>query len=220
MIITYSIQVCNESRELYSVLSFLLKVKDEEDYINVVVDSLHKTEKVDKVLKYFANHINIFERPFDNFYDNSTYHGTVAKGDYVFSFDADEMPQEILIKNIKKIIEDSEADLVWIPRINIHPGITQEYIQSNKIIINDMGWINWPDYQGRIYKKCDYIQWSDELHTKLKGAKKSIPLSATPQLALWHIKSMEKQESCWQKDDSGDFNIFAPTKENLYDQLM
>ena len=36
--ITYSIQVCNESRELYSLLNFLIKVIDKEDNIHVVVD--------------------------------------------------------------------------------------------------------------------------------------------------------------------------------------
>ena len=47
MKITYSIQVCNESRELYSLVNFLLKVIDEEDNVHVVVDSLHKTDKVE-----------------------------------------------------------------------------------------------------------------------------------------------------------------------------
>ena len=80
-----------------------------------------------------------------------------------------------------------------------------------------MGWINWPDFQGRICKKCDYIKWSDELHTKLQGAKKSVALPANPQLALWHIKSIEKQENRWT---DGNFNVVDSTKENLYDLLM
>ena len=50
MNLTYSIQVCNESRELYSLLNFLIKVIDGDDNIHVVVDSLHKTDKVDKVI--------------------------------------------------------------------------------------------------------------------------------------------------------------------------
>ena len=33
MKITYSIQVCNESRELYSLVNFLLKVIDEDDNV-------------------------------------------------------------------------------------------------------------------------------------------------------------------------------------------
>ena len=70
MKITYSIQVCNESRELYSLINFLLKVIDEEDNIQVIVDSLHKTDKVDKVIEHFKEKINVFESPFDTFYKN------------------------------------------------------------------------------------------------------------------------------------------------------
>ena len=85
-----------------------------------------------------------------------------------------------------------------------------------------MGWINWPDYQGRLYKNCEHITWTNELHSKLTGSSKVQGLVANPELALWHIKSMEKQESRWQDDgeDGNGTTIFPPSKENLYDQLM
>lgn len=220
MKITYSIQVCNESRELYSLINFLLNVKDTEDNIQVIVDSLHKTDKVQKVLDFFKDSILIYERPFDNFKDNTQFHADTAKGDYIFEIDADEMPQEFLIKKIKEIIEDTQSDLLWIPRINIHPGITDEQLKKFGFNLNEANWINWPDYQGRIWKKCDYIKWSDELHTKLQGAKKPVMLQANPKLALWHIKSMEKQQNRWKQDNSGNYNITSPSNDNLYDQLM
>ena len=219
MKITYSIQVCNESRELYSLINFLLKVIDEEDNIHVVVDSLHKTDKVDKVIENFKHKISVFERPFDTFYKNSCYHGEVATGDYTFLIDADEMPQEKLIANLKNIITETKAEIFFIPRINIQPGITQSYIDHYKFNINEAGWINWPDYQGRLYKNCEYVTWTDELHTKLTGSTKIQGIVAKPELALWHIKSIEKQESRWQ-DDGEEFTIFPPSKENLYDMLM
>lgn len=219
MNITYSIQVCNESRELYSLVNFLLKVIDEEDNIHVVVDSLHKTDKVDKVIDHFKDKISVFERPFDTFYKNSCYHGEVATGDYTFLIDADEMPQEKLIANLKNIITETEAEIFFIPRINIQPGITQSYIDHYKFNINEAGWINWPDYQGRLYKNCEDITWTDELHSKLTGSNKVQGIVAKPELALWHIKSIEKQESRWQ-DDGEEFTIFPPSKENLYDMLM
>ena len=219
MKITYSIQVCNESRELYSLVNFLLKVIDEEDNIQVIVDSLHKTDKVDKVIENFKHKISVFERPFDTFYKNSCYHGEVATGDYTFLIDADEMPQEKLIANLKNIITETEAEIFFIPRINIQPGITQSYIDHYKFNINEAGWINWPDYQGRLYKNCEYVTWTDELHTKLTGSTKIQGIVAKPELALWHIKSIEKQESRWQ-DDGKEFTIFPPSKENLYDMLM
>jgi hypothetical protein len=215
MKITYTIQVCNESRELYSLLNFILKVKDEEDNINVVVDSLHTTEKVKMVLDHFKDRITVFERPFDNFYENATFHNQKATGDYIFGIDADEMPQEGLIKGLKKLLTESDIDILFIPRINIHPGSTKEFSEKMGFNINRCGWINWPDYQGRVYKNSPEIQWTNELHTKLSGSEKVNALGAEPELALWHIKSVEKQESRWVNND-----ITSPTSGNLYDLLM
>ena len=39
MKLSYAITVCNESKELYSLISFLKKVKDPSDEINILVDS-------------------------------------------------------------------------------------------------------------------------------------------------------------------------------------
>jgi len=222
MKITYSIQVCNESRELYSLINFLLKVIDKEDNVQVIIDSLHKTDKVDKVIEHFKEKITVFERHLDTFYKNSCYHGEVATGDYTFLIDADEMPQEKLIRNIKNVITETGAEIFFIPRINIHPGITQSFIDYYKLKVNEMGWINWPDYQGRLYKNCERITWTNELHTKLTGSSKVQGLVANPELALWHIKSMEKQESRWQDDgkEGNSTTLFPPSEDKLYDQLM
>jgi len=216
MKITYTIQVCNESRELYSLLNFLLKVKDPEDNINVVVDSLHTTEKVKLVTDHFKDSITRYDRPFDNFYKNTLFHydNETTTGDYIFEIDADEMPQEAFIKELKKVLLDSSVDVLWIPRINIHPGSTREFIQKSGFNVNENGWINWPDYQGRILKNNGNVKWTEELHTKAIG-ERAAQLNPSPQLALWHIKAIEKQESRWV-----DGTIVSPSLTNLYDLLM
>lgn len=226
--ITYSIQVCNESRELFSLLNFLVKTIDYVDNIHVIVDTPHKTEKVQKVLDYFKDKITVFERAFDTFYKNSSYHKEVATGDYVFAIDADEMPQEMLIKTIKQIIATTKGEVIFVPRINIHPGMTQEFLHKCKQFkVNEMGWINWPDFQGRLYKRADHIKWTDEIHTKLHGSDNAIGIQPIPQLALWHIKSMEKQQSRWVENKGSDkgycdggFDITPPSEDNIYDELM
>ena len=224
MKITYSIQVCNESRELFSLLSFLKKSIDWDggDEIDVVVDKDNKTDKVDLVLGYFKDDINVYEREFDNFCNLGKYHTEVAKGDWIFYIDADEMPQYHLIDDIKRIINDSQADIVYIPRINIHPGSTKEWLKEMNFQENQVGFINWPDMQGRLYRKCDEITWSDELHTKLTGPDtlRTVALQPNASFALWHIKSMEKQGSRWKKGEDGTYDIASPTSGNLYDVLM
>jgi hypothetical protein len=221
MKLTYTIQVCNESRELFSLLNFLKKTVDDEDEINVVVDSNNKTDRVDMVLAHFKDTVNIYERPFDKFHTNAQFHIEKATGEYIFGMDADEMPQEMLVRNIKQIINDTQAELITIPRINIHPGITAQDAKDHGFHVNESGFINWPDYQTRIFKRCDYIHWTDTLHTKLVGSDKSAVLKPNMCTALWHIKSMEKQNSRWKKEGpTGEYNISRPSTTDLYDLLM
>ena len=194
MHLTYAICVCTEARELNDLLSFLKRVKDPEDDINILMDSNRVTDDVRNVLKRF-NDVIISEREFcGNFSDHRNYHASLCKGDYIFVIDADEIPQEHLIKNIKGIIEETKADLIYVPRINICPGYTGKWLDKCKFNVNECGWINWPDNQGRVYKNNGVLKWSKGLHETISGSEKTIGIQANPKLALWHIKSVEKQE--------------------------
>jgi hypothetical protein len=216
MKLSYAICVCNESKDLYSLISFLKKVKDQEDEINVLVDSAHVTPQVRSVLEYFKEDIFQNDRNFDGkFATHRNYHFNLCNGDYIFYIDPDEMPTEVLIKNIKKIIEETKTDLLYIPRVNICAGFTQEWIEKCKFTLNDMGWINWPDTQGRIFKKG--LQMEKELHEGISGAESRISLEQNPNIALWHIKSVEKQDNRWNED--GTYKL-PGDDENLYDSLM
>jgi len=120
MKISYSIMVCNESRDLYSLIAFLKQVKDTEDEINVLVDTKHVTSRVISVVNHFKNDIVTCERDFDgDFSAHRNFHIENCSGEFIFMLDPDEMPKEHLIKNIKQIISDSGADLIMIPRLNI-----------------------------------------------------------------------------------------------------
>jgi GT2 family glycosyltransferase len=198
---SYAIMVYNESRELYSLISFLKKVKDQEDEINILVDTAHVSQAVKDVANKFENDIVVHERDFDgDFSAQRNYHIEKCSGEYIFLIDPDEMPQEKLIVNMKKIIEESEADMVVIPRINICPGSTNEWLKKCNFQVNEVGWINWPDYQTRIIKNIYSIRYSNKVHERLSGFSRPINLNADPTVALWHIKSVEKQDSCWDSD--------------------
>jgi hypothetical protein len=126
------------------------------------------------------------------------------------------MPQEHLIKSVKGVIIDTGADLVMIPRINIQPGSTQEWLDKMKFKTNEVGWINWPDYQGRIFKNAPgCIYYSRELHENIIGFEKRIILKPEPHIALWHIKSVDKQDNRWE-----DGKYISPDGSNFYDSLM
>ena len=201
MKLTYAICVCTEDRELYSLLAFLKKVKDPEDEINVLVDSAHVTKGVREVLKHFESDVVQNDRDFDgNFATHRNYHIEKCDGDYIFHIDADEMPQECFVKNLKELLKNSDIDALVIPRINIHPGSTEEWLKRCKFIVNDMGWINWPDLQCRIFKKSPKIRYNNELHEAIVGAERVAKVPDDPRLALWHIKTIEKQDSRWDSD--------------------
>jgi hypothetical protein len=197
--ISYAICVCNEDRELKSLVNFLLKVKDEGDEINILVDSKNVTPDVREVLKFYGDKIVVNEREFDGkFSDHRNYHATKCKGDYIFVIDADEMPQEALIVNIKSF----DGDIMYIPRINICPGYTAKWLDTHKFSLNEVGWINFPDYQGRYYKNNGKIKWENDLHERLTGSDNVAKVDAKPLVSLLHIKTVERQDKQGEYYDS------------------
>ena len=192
MKISYAICVCDEHRELDSLLSFLVEVIDKDDEINILVDSGKVTPKVKSVLHQFNDRIVVNERTFcGNFSTHRNYHITKCTGDYIFVLDADEIPQENLIKNIKTF----DSDILYIPRINIIPGYTEDWCKRVNFRVNDVGWINWPDYQGRFFRNDGNIKWNLGLHERLTGSDKIAQLQADPMIAIWHIKTFQKQNA-------------------------
>ena len=37
--------------------------------------------------------------------------------------------------------------------------------------VNEQGWVNWPDYQWRIWKNIKRIKWKNKVHEVLEGHK-------------------------------------------------
>jgi len=196
MKLSYAICVCDEAFELRNLLAFLVEVKDPEDEINVLVDTGRVTDKVRKVLGKYKSEIVVHEREFcGNFSTHRNYHNSLCTGDYIFVIDADEIPMETLMRNVKAMITETKSELIYVPRLNICPGYTQKW-NTNKhgFNINENGWINWPDHQGRIYKNSSQIEWANGVHETVTGAEGVVALQPNPQLALWHVKTVERQD--------------------------
>lgn len=212
MKISYAIMVCNEHRELYSLVNFLKKVKDPEDEINILVDSLHVSTKVRQVLEKFKDDTVQNDRDFTgDFAEQRNYHLSKCTGDYIFVVDPDEMPQECLIEDLKQNIAKTNGDMFLLPRINIHPGFTQKWLDMYGFKVNTYGWVNWPDFQMRIFKNTKEIRYVDKIHERIEGYKNIMTIQPNPDIALWHIKSVEKQESRW--DSANNFAYVSPVKD-------
>ena len=202
MKISYAIPVCNEHIELEKLLSFLVKHIDENDEIVVQCDQGNTTPEVYKVLDSFKapvglkDPLKIIEFPlkghFSNFKNNLKEHCT---GDWIFQIDADELPHESLITNLKELLKlNPTTEMFLVPRVNTVEGLTQEHINKWRWNVNEKGWVNWPDYQTRIIQNSPKIKWQNKVHEQIIGISTQGALPMEEEWCLYHPKNIKKQE--------------------------
>ena len=119
----------------------------------------------------------------------------MCKGQYIINIDADELPNKWLMKNIKSILEANPSiDLYWVPRVNTVEGLTQDHMQQWGWNVNEKGWVNFPDYQGRIWRNRPNIMWKNPVHEVLTGYKEHTYLPMEEEFCFYHPKEIKKQE--------------------------
>ena len=197
MKISYSILTHNETVSLMKLIDFLLKHKDEEDEI-VILDDYSDNEKTSAYLDVVCsiNEIKFEQRHLlKDYAGQKNYLKRMCKGDYIFNIDADELPNKWLMKNIKTILEvNTTIDLYWVPRVNTVEGLTEEHIKKWGWNVNEKGWVNFPDYQGRIWRNRPNIRWEKPVHEQLVGYKEHTYLPAEEEFCFYHPKTIDKQE--------------------------
>ncbi len=192
MKISYGITVHNEAEELHKLLDILNLYIDSEDEIVVCVDG--DDESVKRVLDECLADV-VYNRKLDgNFSDQKNSVIEKSSGDYIFHIDADEYPNEILIQQLKQILEINDVDLIWIPRVNTIEGMKQEHVQKWGWRITGKGWVNYPDYQARVFRNNEKIRWTRPLHEYITGCETYSHLPPHEELSLYHPKTIEKQE--------------------------
>jgi hypothetical protein len=115
-------------------------------------------------------------------------------GDYIFQIDADELPSLYLMQYLPAVLQVNDVDVILVPRINTVEGLTEAHIQKWNWDVNEQGWVNFPDYQWRIYKRSPDIKWVSKIHEFLHGFKKASNLPPEEQWCLTHPKTIERQE--------------------------
>lgn len=201
MNLSYLVTVKNEAKSLENLLARLVKFYEDDDQI-VILDDFSDNEITKKILATYADLRNILlkQHALDrNYGGHKTYGNSLCTGDFIFQIDADELPTETLLINIKDIIaENPDIDMYCVPRINCFIGVTPDHAKQ-------WGWIldtsptynrlrvNWPDFQSRIFKRNGKIKWDRRLHEKLEGYQKFTALPADEELALYHDKTIETQ---------------------------
>jgi hypothetical protein len=105
------------------------------------------------------------------------------------------MISEEFMELLPTIIENNpEVEFYWVPRENYVLGLTSKHIQEWGWRVDVQNRVNYPDYQGRIYKKSSDIKWKNKVHEVLIGYKQYTSLPEVSALSINHTKTIEKQE--------------------------
>ncbi len=199
MKISYGITVHNEAKELNKLLKVLVSNIDEDDEIVICDDFSNK--KTREVIDHWELHspdnmlIKHYTRKLDgNFaeHKNSVIENSI--GDYIFHIDADEYPHETLLTQLKQILEINNVDLLWIPRVNTIDGMQPHHIRKWGWRVSEKNWVNYPDYQARVFRRDSEIRWERPLHEVIRGYKNYSHLPPHEELSLYHPKTIKKQE--------------------------
>ena len=211
MKITYAITAHNEHKELERLLRFLRDNIRKEDEVIIQLDVSY-TPEVLEICNLFTNfnhsgHVASQAIPNSKFYafpldgDFSRFKNQLAlnaTGDYIYQIDADEIINAYVCKLLPQVLQHNPVDVILVPRINTVTDLTAEHVAKWRWQVNSRGWVNFPDYQWRIYRNTSEIQWKNRVHEVLSGYKTIAQLPATETQTEWclrHDKTIERQEN-------------------------
>jgi len=196
MKISYAITVCNEHEEVKSLVYYLANFLDHNDQICILCDSKGEIEKIKSGIPLGGSRIKFETYSFNNnFADLKNYINSMCDGEYIFQIDADEIPSQHLLQNIKPLLySNPKVDLFWVPRENYVENIQPEHLKLWGWTMDEKQRINYPDYQGRIYKNKETIRWEGKVHETIKGSTGDMMLPPNSPLFLSHKKDIQKQQ--------------------------
>jgi hypothetical protein len=197
--ISYTITTCNEDKDLNVLLRFLKDKLKDDDEIVVQMDTMAVTSAVRSVIDSYRDTIKNFkviefplDKDFAQFKNNLKSHCTQK---WIFNIDADELPSGDMIDNLHELLIDNDVDMFLVPRWNLVDGITEEHIKKWGWRVDEIGRINWPDYQTRIYKNKEEIVWKNKVHERLSGYETYSAFPEEKEFCLFHSKTIDRQEN-------------------------
>ena len=191
--ISYAITACNEHVELDRLLDLLTNNIRPEDEIVVQMDTTATDEVVSVIEKYnLIKYYYPLNNNFAEFKNNLSKHCTK---EFIFQIDADEYPHPFLLESLPEILEyNYNVDVFLTPRINTVDGLTEQHIQQWGWNVNGKGWVNFPDYQWRIWKNSNKIKWINKVHERLDGFNEYSMFPQSEEYCLFHPKDIKRQE--------------------------
>tara|TARA_Y100000768_G_scaffold93203_1_gene67345 strand:+ start:4620 stop:5249 length:630 start_codon:yes stop_codon:yes gene_type:complete len=199
MNISYAITVCNELKEIKRLTSLLNEFVRDSDEVVILFDKGKGTDEVWSYLQFCLQeykNIKVKSKTFKgHFAEWKNYLTSQCSKDFIFQIDADEVPHRLLLESLPLLLENNPTNEVYlVPRVNTVKGLLPEHIEKWKWKVDRNGWVNWPDYQLRIYKNSKDIYWANKVHETLFGYSTYSPLPKAERYCLYHPKTIEKQE--------------------------
>jgi len=178
------------------MISYCTTVYNEKEYIKTLLDKFKSILKTDEEIIVVQTHSNESEKQeawykeikdivssypiiygthhfvkddYDAFPLLKNYMNSLATKKYIFNLDADEDYLEPSFDLLRDAIKNNDFDLLYIPRINTVDGLTNDDIKRWNWNVNEFGWVNWPDYQPRLYKNAKNIIWTGGPHCGIVG---------------------------------------------------
>ena len=198
MKISYGVTVHNESEEINKLLEILIHKTQPQDEIVICDD--YSDEKTQEVITSWSQQyadakvITHYQRKLNGDFPAQK-NSVIEKcsGDYIFHIDADEYPHENLLSILPEMLEMNDVDLIWIPRVNTVEGLTNEWSNKWRWRVTEKGWVNYPDYQSRVFRRSKDIRWVNKVHERIVGTKTYAHLPPHEELSLYHPKTLDKQ---------------------------
>lgn len=198
MKISYAITVCNEYVEIQNLVNFLLNNKRPIDEIVILFDQKNGSEEIAEwlVKKNKLPNFQMWRGYFEgNFGAWKNKLSDYCRGDYIFQIDADEIPHLNLINYLPTILNANPKNQVFlVPRVNTVDGLTEEHLQKWGWNLNTKGWVNFPDFQTRIWKREGNIRWYGKVHERLVNFNTYTNLPEDETFSLLHHKDIGRQE--------------------------
>ena len=189
--ISYAITTHNEGENIKTLVGIILENIEEHDEIIILDDFSTDATTIDILSEYDFVTRHKFK---NNFAEHKNFLNTLCSKDYIFQLDGDEKPTVQLINFIKALLRSrSDVDLCWIPRENKLDNLNLDYIHKLGWNIDGNLRINYPDYQGRVYKNEPNIKWHRPVHEIITGHKTQLVLPKNANVDIIHHRDMEHQ---------------------------
>ena len=192
--ITFGITVADELFEFKRLINSLQPYVYPQEEIVVLADENKVTKEIIEHCNLCGIKINFFkfENNFSKF-KNKLF--DLSSKEYLFQIDADEQIPPSLIHILRQVSSQKKVDLLWVPRINIVQGATEQDVKDFSWDINELGWEGFPDFQSRFVSTKGHIKWENKVHEILKGAKNQARVEEKPieLYSILHVKHIDKQ---------------------------